>query len=60
MSKKQLEEFSGKFKYRAILRYLASDGIHFVSEKTPFLSAIVPAYALYSSFVHGVSAPLEY
>jgi hypothetical protein len=53
LSKKQLEEYSGKFKYRAILRYLASDGIGFVSSKTPFLSAIVPAYALYSSFVHG-------
>lgn len=53
MSKKQLEEYSGKFKYRAILRYLAKEDIGFVSSKTPFLSAIVPAYALYSSFVHG-------
>jgi len=51
LSKKELEEYSGKFKYRAILRYLASVG--FVSRKTPFLSAIVPAYAVYSSFVHG-------
>jgi hypothetical protein len=53
LSKKQLEDYSGKFKYRAILRYLASDDIRFVSQKTPFLSKIVPAYALYSSFVHG-------
>jgi hypothetical protein len=53
MSKKQLEEYSGKFKYRAILRYLASEDIGFVSSKMPYLSAIVPAYALYSSFVHG-------
>ena len=53
LSKKQLEEYSGKFKYRAILRYLANEDIRFVSSKTPFLSAILPAYALYSSFVHG-------
>jgi hypothetical protein len=53
LSKKELEEYSGKFKYRAILRYLAREDIGFVSGKTPFLSAIVPAYALYSSFVHG-------
>lgn len=53
LSKKQLKDFSGKFKYRDILRYLAGEGIRFVSGKTPFLSAIVPAYALYSSFVHG-------
>lgn len=53
LSKKELEDYSGKFKYRAILRYLASEDIGFVSGKTPFLSAIVPAYALYSSFVHG-------
>jgi len=53
LSKKQLEDYSGKFKYRAILRYLAGDDIRFVSSDTPFLSAIVPAYALYSSFVHG-------
>lgn len=53
LSKKQLEGYSGKFKYRAILRYLAGEDIGFVSSKTPFLSAIVPAYALYSSFVHG-------
>jgi len=53
LSKKELEEYSGKFKYRAILRYLSSEDIAFVSSKTPFLSAIVPAYALYSSFVHG-------
>lgn len=53
LSKKELEGFSGKFKYRAILRYLATEEIGFVSEKQPFLSAILPAYALYSSFVHG-------
>jgi len=53
LSKKELDEYSGKFKYRAILRYLAGEGIGFVSPKTPFLSAIVPAYALYSSFIHG-------
>ncbi len=53
LSKKELEEYSGRFKYRAILRYLASEDMRFVSSKTPFLSAILPAYALYSSFVHG-------
>lgn len=53
LSKKQLDEYSGRFKYRAILRYLAREDISFVSSKTPFLSAILPAYALYSSFVHG-------
>jgi Family of unknown function (DUF5677) len=53
LSKKQLEDYSGKFKYRAILRYLAREDICLVSSKTPFFSAIVPAYALYSSFVHG-------
>jgi hypothetical protein len=53
LSKKELEENSGKFKYRPILRYLAAEKVGFVSRKQPFLSAIVPAYALYSSFVHG-------
>lgn len=53
LSRKELEEQSGKFKYRTILRFLAGEKVGFVSRKQPFLSAIVPAYALYSSFVHG-------
>ncbi|MGC4367020.1 DUF5677 domain-containing protein [Hydrogenophaga sp. R2] len=53
LNKRQLEEYSGRFKYRSILRYLSGDGIGFVSRDVPFLSAILPAYALYSSFVHG-------
>jgi len=53
LTRKELEAFSGKFKYRTILRYLAEPDIGFVVREHPFLAAIVPAYALYSSFVHG-------
>ncbi|MGJ7508893.1 hypothetical protein [Variovorax sp. GT1P44] len=44
LTKKELEAFSAKFKYRAILRYFAQPDVGFAH---PFLAAIVPAYALY-------------
>jgi hypothetical protein len=53
MSSRELERASGQFKYRAILRYLAGDGVRFVHPERPFLAHIVPSYALMSSFVHG-------
>jgi hypothetical protein len=53
MSTRQIEFESGKFKYRAILRFLAEAAPKIISMETPFLSQIVPAYALLSSFVHG-------
>lgn len=53
LTKKELEASSAKFKYRAILRYLARPDVGFVAREHPFLASIVPAYALYSSFVHG-------
>jgi len=53
MSSKQLEQVSGQFKYRSILRFLAGDAFRFVAKERPFLAQIVPQYALLSSFVHG-------
>jgi hypothetical protein len=53
LTRKELEEFSNQFKYRAILRFLAGEQFKFVGKDRPFLAQIVPAYALLSSFVHG-------
>jgi len=53
MCPKQVEQASGQFKYRAILRFLAGDGFRFVERDRSFLAKIVPQYALLSSFVHG-------
>lgn len=53
LSKGELEQRSNQFKYRAILRFLASESFGFVANEHPFLAHIVPAYALMSSFVHG-------
>lgn len=49
----ELKRRSGMFKYRSILRFLASEPYEFVAAERPFLAHIVPAYALLSSFVHG-------
>jgi hypothetical protein len=53
LTKTELERASAKFRYRAILKFLTQERPSLVSEKTPFLAAIVPAYALLSSYVHG-------
>jgi hypothetical protein len=53
LSIKELEEASGRFKYRAILRFLSSDAAPLVSNEMPFLANIVPEFAELSSFVHG-------
>lgn len=53
LSSKELQQFSSRFKYRSILRFLGSDELQFVAQERPFLAQIVPAYALLSSFVHG-------
>ncbi|ADG17044.1 hypothetical protein BC1002_2999 [Paraburkholderia atlantica] len=53
MSARQIEAESGKFKYRAILRFLAETAPGMIAKGQPFLAQIVPAYALLSSFVHG-------
>jgi len=53
LSSRELERLSGQFKYRAILRFLADEKYAFVAKDRPFLSRIVPTYALLSSFVHG-------
>lgn len=53
LSRRALETASGKFKYRAILRYLSKEVPGIVAKETPFLAQIVPSYALLSSFVHG-------
>jgi hypothetical protein len=53
MSARQIESESGKFKYRAILRFLTEAAPGIIGMQTPFLAQIVPAYALLSSFVHG-------
>jgi hypothetical protein len=53
LSNAELERRSGMFKYRSILRFLASEPYEFVAAERPFLAHIVPAYALLSSFVHG-------
>lgn len=53
MSVRQIEAESGKFKYRAILRFLAETAPGMIANEQPFLAQIVPAYALLSSFVHG-------
>lgn len=53
VSSAELERRSGMFKYRSILRFLATEPYEFVAAERPFLAQIVPAYALLSSFVHG-------
>lgn len=53
LTARELENASNKFKYRAILRYLNSEAKGLIAKDRPFLSQIVPAYALLSSFVHG-------
>jgi len=53
VSSAELERRSGMFKYRAILRFLATKPYEFVAAERLFLAHIVPAYALLSSFVHG-------
>lgn len=53
LSLKELEQLSGQFKYRSILRFLSKQEFQFVAKERPFLAQIVPAYALLSSFVHG-------
>lgn len=53
LSSGELERISGQFKYRSILRFLADEKYAFVAKDRPFLSRIVPTYALLSSFVHG-------
>jgi hypothetical protein len=53
LSKKELEQRSNQFKYRAIIKFLAGEQFGFVGKNRPFLAQIVPAYALLSSFVHG-------
>lgn len=53
MSARQIELESGKFKYRAILRFLSEAAPGMIAMERPFLAQIVPAYALLSSFVHG-------
>jgi hypothetical protein len=53
VSSAELERRSAMFKYRSILRFLASEPYEFVATERPFLAHIVPAYALLSSFVHG-------
>ena len=53
LSSQQLEQASGQFKYRAILRTLAEERFAFVAAERPFLARIIPTYALLSSFVHG-------
>jgi len=53
LSRRELEAASNQFKYRAILRFLQSEVPGMIAAQRPFLAAIVPAYALLSSFVHG-------
>lgn len=53
LNPKELEQVSGRFKYRSILRFLGDDKLQLVAKERPFLAQIIPAYALLSSFVHG-------
>lgn len=53
LSHRELEAASNQFKYRAILRFLQSEVPAMIAAQRPFLAAIVPEYALLSSFVHG-------
>lgn len=53
ISNAELERRAGVFKYRSILRFLALEPHEFISAESPFLSRIIPTYALLSSFVHG-------
>jgi hypothetical protein len=49
----ELERASGKFRYRAILRYLSVEVPGAVSGSNTFLASIIPTFAELSSFVHG-------
>lgn len=53
ISNSELERRAGVFKFRSILRFLACEPHEFISAEHPFLSRIIPTYALLSSFVHG-------
>lgn len=53
LSRRELEAASGQFKYRAILRFFQNEVPGIIAAENPFLSTIIPAYALLSSFVHG-------
>lgn len=48
-----LERASGKFRYRAILRYLSTEVPGVVGQSNTFLASIIPTFAELSSFVHG-------
>jgi hypothetical protein len=48
-----LEAASNRFRYRSIRRFLSSGHSQPLEKETPFMAAIVPAYAELSSFVHG-------
>lgn len=50
---KDLAATAAKFKYRAIIRYIAVEVPAAVSRETPFLALIIPRFAELSAFVHG-------
>lgn len=53
ISNTELERRAGVFRHRSILRFLAGEPYEFITAERPFLSQIIPTYALLSSFVHG-------
>lgn len=52
LSSPELQQRSGKFEYRAILKFL-SEHPRVLGPENPFLARILPRYSRLSSFVHG-------
>lgn len=59
ISKRALNEISGKWKHRSIIRYLTSRAKQ-SKDRYSFLFTIIPEYSELSSFVHGGTSAEEY
>ena len=53
LSAREIERRSAEFSYKEILRTWGKAAPGLISEQSPFLATIIPAYAELSSFVHG-------
>ena len=53
ISREELEEKSGQFRYRNIIRYIADKAPPLINEQCQFLVTIIPKYAYLSAYTHG-------
>lgn len=59
VSKKQLNEITGKWKHRSIIRYIKNNS-NIADKQAGFLLGLIPKYAELSSFVHGGTSAEEF